>query len=84
MKSKRMSAINLLKNPIAHGRRWCIKIRFHYLREKVVEVKLNLEHCITENQIVDIMTKGVQVEVLKKLRSVINLDSLDTMIYTVY
>ena len=27
--------------------------------------KMNLEHCRTENQIADIMTKGVQVEVLR-------------------
>ncbi|MCI24002.1 cationic amino acid transporter 1-like, partial [Trifolium medium] len=30
-----VSAINLAKNPIAHGRSKHIELRFHYLREQV-------------------------------------------------
>ena len=33
---------------------------------KDADGKMNLEHCRTENQIADIMTKGVQVEVFRK------------------
>lgn len=40
---------------------------------------VNLEHNQIENQIAYIMTKGVQVEVFMKLRSMMNVDSLDTM-----
>ena len=79
MKIDSMSAINLAKNPIAHGRSKHIEMRFHYLREQVADGKMNLEHCRTENQIADIMTKGVQVEVFRKLRAMMNIDSLDTM-----
>lgn len=53
-------------------------MRFHYLREQVEEAKLNLKYCRTENQIADIMMKGVQVKVFKKLKSMMNVDSLDT------
>ena len=35
-----VSAINLNKNPIAHGRRNHIEMRFHYLRELVSEGRL--------------------------------------------
>ena len=79
MKIDNMSAINLAKNPIAHGRSKHIELRLHYLREQVADGKMNLEHCRTENQIADIMTKGVQVEVFRKLRAMMNIDSLDTM-----
>ena len=79
MKIDSMSAINLAKNPIAHGRSKHIEMRFHYLREQVADEKMDLEQYRTENQIADIMTKGVQVEVFKKLRSMMNVDSLDTM-----
>ena len=79
MKIDNMSAINLVKNPIAHERSKHIEMRFHYLREQVADGKINLEHCRTENQIADIMTKGVQVEVFRKLRAMMNIDSLDTM-----
>ncbi|XP_058783121.1 secreted RxLR effector protein 161-like [Vicia villosa] len=44
MKIDSMSAINLTKNPIAHGRSKHIKMRFHYLREHVAKGKINLEH----------------------------------------
>ena len=79
MKIDSMSAINLVKNPIAHGRSKHIEMRFHYLREQVADGKMNLKHYRTENQIADIMTKRVQVEVFRKLRAMMNIDSLDTM-----
>ena len=66
-------------NLIAHGRSKHIKMRFRYLREQVEDGKMNLEHCRTENQIANIMTKGVQVEVFRTLRAMMNIDSLDTM-----
>ena len=74
-----LSAINLENNLIAHEINKHIKMRFIYLREQVTKVKMDLEHCRTKNQISDIMTKEVQVKVFKKLRSMINLDSLGTM-----
>lgn len=79
MKSDNMYAINLPKNLIAHGRRKHIEMRFHYLREQLSNVKLNLEHYITENQIANIMTKIVQVELFKRLRTMMNVYSLDTI-----
>ena len=79
MKIDIMSAINLAKNSLAHGRRKHIKMRFRYLREQVTYGKMNLAHCRTENQIIDIMTKGMQVELFRRLRAMMNIDSLDTM-----
>lgn len=79
MKINNMSAINLMKNMIAHGISKFIETRFHYLREQVANVKLNLKHCRTENQIADIMMKDVLVEVLKRMKSMMNVDSLNTM-----
>ena len=79
MKIDNMSAMNLEKNPIAHGRSKHIELRFHYLQEQVADEKMNLEHYRTENQIADIIMKGVQVEVFRRLRAMMNVDSLDTM-----
>ena len=79
MKIDSMSAINLTKNSITHGRSKHIEMRFHYLQEQVANGKMNLEHCRAENQIADIIMKGVQVEVFRRLRAMMNVDSLDTM-----
>lgn len=69
MKVDDMSAINLIKNLIAHGRSKHIEMRFNYLREHVSNGKLNLEQCRTENQIAEIMTKAVHVELFKRLET---------------
>ena len=79
MKINNMSAINLAKNPIAHGRSKYIEMRFYFLLEQIEDGKMNLEHCRIENQIAEIMKKGVKVEVFRRLRAMMNIDSLDTM-----
>lgn len=72
-----MSAINLAKNQITHERSKHIEMKFHYLREKVASGKLNLKHCRVDNQIAEIMTKGVQIEVFKRLRAMMNVDNFN-------
>lgn len=52
---------------------------FHYLKEQVTYGKIHLKHCKSENQIADIMIKVVQVELFKRLKSMMNVESLDTM-----
>ncbi|MCI04279.1 cationic amino acid transporter 1-like, partial [Trifolium medium] len=79
MKIDNISAINLAKNPMAHGRSKHNEMRFHYLREQVNSGKLCLEHCRSEEQLADIMTKSVQTEVFKRMRNMIGLNSLATM-----
>jgi hypothetical protein len=59
LKVDSLSAINLTKNPIAHGRNKHIEMRFHYLKEQVSKGILNLEYCKTELQVADLLTKGV-------------------------
>jgi len=38
-----------------------------------------LEYCTSEGQIADILTKGVTIEVFKKLRSLMDVESLSNM-----
>lgn len=63
------STIKLSKNPVLHGRSKHIHVRFHYLRELVNEGIIQLHYCGTQDQISDIMTKAVKLEVFEKLRS---------------
>lgn len=81
MKISNMFIINLVKNTIARGRSKHIKMRYYYLREQVENGRVSLEHCRSENQIVDIMTKVVQVKLFKRLITMMNVDNLDTMNY---
>ena len=62
-----VSAINLAKNPIAHGRSKHIEMRFHYLRDLVSSGQLRLSYCRSEEQVADLLTKAVTNDVFKRL-----------------
>jgi hypothetical protein len=79
LKIDNVSAINLAKNPIAHGRSKHIELRFHYLREQVNNGNLTLEHCISEEQVADLFTKAVTVKVFQKLRDQMGIECVGNM-----
>ena len=60
--------IKLSKNLVMHGRNKHIDVRFHFLfdltRDRVVELK----HCVTHEQVVNILTKPLKLDVFLKLR----------------
>lgn len=62
------SMIKLSNNPILHGRSKHIHIRYHFFRELVKKGTIQLEYCTTRDQIADIMTKVVKLEVFEELR----------------
>lgn len=62
------SAIKLSKNPVLHGRSKHIDVRFHFLRDLTRDGIVELKHCSTQEQVSDIMTKPLKLEVFLKLR----------------
>lgn len=63
-----MSAINISKNPVQHGRTKHIDIRHHFIRELVENNVVILKHVETENQVADIFTKALDAIQFEKLR----------------
>jgi len=55
------SAIDLAKYPVAHGRSKHIETKFHFLRDQVNNGKLEIKHCKTDEQIVDLLTKPLRL-----------------------
>ena len=55
-------AIDLAKSPMSHNRSKHIDIKFHFLRDQVSKGKIRLQHCRTEKQLADIMTKPLKSE----------------------
>lgn len=53
------SVICIANNPVQHGRTKYIKVKFHDIREAVKSREISLEHCSSEEQIADIMTKAL-------------------------
>eukprot|EP00253_Pinus_taeda_P018240 PITA_18240 len=62
------SAIALSKNSVFHKRTKHIDTRFHYIRELVNNGEIVLEHCRTQEQVADILTKPLDQKGFEFLR----------------
>lgn len=62
------SAVAMAKNPILHGKTKHIKIKFHAVREVESNAEVKLIHCRGEDQLADIMTKGLPKTKFESLR----------------
>eukprot|EP00253_Pinus_taeda_P025419 PITA_25419 len=62
------SAIALSKNSVFHKRTKHIDTRFHYIRELVNNGKIIVQHCSTQEQVVDILTKPLDQKSFEFLR----------------
>ena len=65
------STIKLSKNPVMYGRSKHIDVRFHFLRNLAKDGTIELLHCGSQDQVVDIMTKPLKLEVFQKLRKLL-------------
>ena len=61
------STVNMSKNPMFHLRTKKISIKYHMLREKVVEKEIRLEYVNIKEKIVDIFTKPLPKETFEYL-----------------
>jgi hypothetical protein len=66
------STIKLSNNPVMHGRSKHIDVRFHFLRDLTRDGVVELKHCGTQEQIADIMTKPLKLDVFLKLRKLLS------------
>lgn len=73
------SAIDLAKDPIAHGRSKHIEARFHFLRDEVNKDKIELIHCSSERQQADFLTKSLSFDKFLELRDMIGILSLGNL-----
>jgi len=65
-----MSAIALSKNPVHHERSKHIDTKFHFIRECVEDVKVQVDHVGTAGQLADILTKPLgRVKFLEQRRA---------------
>eukprot|EP00253_Pinus_taeda_P010710 PITA_10710 len=62
------SAISISKNPVMHSKTKHIPIKYHFLREQVIEQKVKLEYVPSKEQVADILTKPLPRETFEYLR----------------
>eukprot|EP00253_Pinus_taeda_P034371 PITA_34371 len=61
------SAINISKNAVMHSKTKNIPIKYHFLREQVLEQKVKLEYVPSKEQVTDIFTKLLPRETFEYL-----------------
>ena len=61
------SAIEISNNPVQHSRTKHIDIRYHFIREHVVNVTVELHFLPTEQQLADIFTKPLDESTFSRL-----------------
>ena len=61
------STIKLSKNLVMHGRSKHIDVRFNFLHDLTRDGVVQLKHCVTQEQVADIMTKPLKLDMFLKL-----------------
>eukprot|EP00253_Pinus_taeda_P005359 PITA_05359 len=62
------SAINISKNSVMHSKTKHIQIKYHFLREQVLEQKVKLEYVPSKEHVIDILTKPLPRETFECLK----------------
>ena len=70
------SAISISKNPVMHSKTKHIPIKYHFLREQVLEQKVKLEYVPSKEQVADIFTKPLPREAFEYIRENIGVVSV--------
>ena len=68
-----LSSIRLAENLVFHARTKHIEVHYHYIRENVLEGKIEMVPTKTEEQIVDILTKGLHKAKFEKFREALGM-----------
>lgn len=72
------SDIELMKNPVLHGRSKHIDVRFHFIRECIERGELIVKHVVTQEQRADILTKALGRVKFEEMRKMIGVEDLAT------
>nr|CAN71524.1 hypothetical protein VITISV_037362 [Vitis vinifera] len=63
-----VNQVSILKNLMFHGRTKYIKIKYHFIREVQQSNEVLLVHCSSKNQLADIFTKPLPMEMFEALK----------------
>jgi len=72
-----INSILLVNNLVYHARIEHIEVHYHFIRKKVLAKKIDLIHVSTKDQVVDIFTKALSIDKLKKFRQMLGVLEVD-------
>jgi len=72
-----ISNILLANNLVYHARIKHIKVHYHFIRKNVLTKEIDLIHVNTKDQVVDIFTKALGTNKLRKFRKMLSVLKVD-------
>jgi hypothetical protein len=72
-----ISSILLTNNPVYHARTKHIEMHCHFISEKVLAKEIDLIHVSTKDQVIDIFTKALGTDKLRKFRKMLGVLEVD-------
>jgi hypothetical protein len=72
-----ISSILLANNPVYHARTKHIEVHYHFIREKILTKEIDLIHVSTEDHVVDIFSKALGINKLKKFQKMLGVLEVD-------
>ena len=75
-----MSSIQLAKKPVFHARTKHIEVHHHFVREKVIDGEVDQLYVSTNQQVVDILTKGLSIEKHAPFRDMLELINIEMIV----
>ncbi len=72
-----ISSILLVNNLIYCARKKHIEVHYHFIREKVLTKEIGFIHVSTKDQVVDIFTKALGTDKIKKFRKMLGVLEVD-------
>jgi len=76
-----ISSILLGNNLVYHARTKHIEVHYHFIKEKVLTKEIDLIHVSTKDQVVDIFTKALGTDNLKKFRQMLGVLEVDLSLW---
>ncbi len=72
-----VNSILLVNNPVYHVRTKHIEVHYHFIKERILTKEIDINHVSTEDQVVDIFTKALGREKLRRFRKMFGVLEVD-------
>jgi len=72
-----ISSILLANNLVYHVRTKHIEVHYHFIKEKILAKEIDFIHVSTDDQVVDIFTKALGTDKLKRFRKMLGVLEVD-------
>jgi hypothetical protein len=72
-----ITSILLANNLVYHARTKDIEVHYHFIKEKNLAIEIKLIHVSSKDQVVDIFTKALGIDKLRRFRKMLGVLKMD-------